>query len=101
MDREPGGLQSMGLQRVGYDWATNTFTFLIISFAHSGIAFPLNLDIPQGMQSVRGVTEHLSFCPFSIGVILAVCATWGFNFLCYEFPKSIMFFDGFATVEKF
>ena len=23
---EPGGLQSMGLQRVGYDWATNTFT---------------------------------------------------------------------------
>ena len=23
----PGGLQSMGLQRVGHDWATNTFTF--------------------------------------------------------------------------
>ena len=23
---EPGGLQSMGLQRVGYDWATNTHT---------------------------------------------------------------------------
>ena len=23
---EPGRLQSMGLQRVGYDWATNTFT---------------------------------------------------------------------------
>ena len=23
-DREPGGLQSMGLQRVGHDWATNT-----------------------------------------------------------------------------
>ena len=22
---EPGGLQSMGLQRVRYDWATNTF----------------------------------------------------------------------------
>ena len=25
---EPGGLQSMGLQRVGHDWATNTSTFL-------------------------------------------------------------------------
>ena len=25
--REPGGLQSMGLQRVGHDWVTNTFTF--------------------------------------------------------------------------
>ena len=24
---EPGGLQSMGSQRVGHDWATNTFTF--------------------------------------------------------------------------
>ena len=24
---EPGGLQSVGLQRVGYDRATNTFTF--------------------------------------------------------------------------
>ena len=24
---EPGGLQSMGLQRVGHDWASNIFTF--------------------------------------------------------------------------
>ena len=27
---EPGGLQSMGLQRVGHDWITNTFTGDII-----------------------------------------------------------------------
>ena len=27
---EPGGLQSMGLQRVGHDWATNTFTLFKI-----------------------------------------------------------------------
>ena len=26
MDREPGGLQSMGLQRVGHDGVTNTHT---------------------------------------------------------------------------
>ena len=25
---EPGGLQSMGSQRVGYDWATNTLKIL-------------------------------------------------------------------------
>ena len=25
---EPGGLQSMGSQRIGHDWATNTFTSL-------------------------------------------------------------------------
>ena len=24
---EPGGLQSMELQRVGHNWVTNTFTF--------------------------------------------------------------------------
>ena len=28
---EPDGLQSMGLQRVGHDWATNTFTFSCIT----------------------------------------------------------------------
>ena len=27
---KPGGLQSMGLQRVKHDWATNTFTFFCI-----------------------------------------------------------------------
>ena len=27
---EPGGLQSMGLQRVGHGWATNTFTFSLL-----------------------------------------------------------------------
>ena len=26
---EPGGLQSMGLQRVGHDWVTNVFTFSV------------------------------------------------------------------------
>ena len=25
--KEPAGLQFMGLQRVGHDWMTNTFTF--------------------------------------------------------------------------
>ena len=28
---EPGGLQSMGLQRVGHDWATNTHTYTVLS----------------------------------------------------------------------
>ena len=32
---EPGRLQSMGLQRVRNDWATNTFTFLLFYFLNS------------------------------------------------------------------
>ena len=35
---KPGGLQSMGLQRVGHDWATNIFTFHFHS--HTGVMFP-------------------------------------------------------------
>ena len=38
---EHGGLQSMGLQRVGHDWVTNTFTFqpeLLLTWTHS---FPM------------------------------------------------------------
>ena len=37
MEEEPGGIQSMGLQRVGHDWAPNTFTFsqcIIYLFIH-------------------------------------------------------------------
>ena len=29
---EPGGLQSVGSQRVGHAWATNTFTLLVLNF---------------------------------------------------------------------
>ena len=31
--KEPGGLQFMGLQRVGHDWATNTFTLLFLLYS--------------------------------------------------------------------
>ena len=37
---EPGRLQSMGLQRVGRDWATNTLTFFFIRFSSTKL-FPL------------------------------------------------------------
>ena len=41
---EPGGLQSMGSQRVGHDWKTNTFTFSFFWMSHrkdTKEAFPL------------------------------------------------------------
>ena len=34
MDRGPGGLQSMGSQRVGHDWVTNTFTIINIKYPY-------------------------------------------------------------------
>ena len=36
---EPGRLQSMGLQRVGHDWATNTYTQPVIQFSLIGNVF--------------------------------------------------------------
>ena len=38
---EPGGLQSMGLQRAGHDWATNTFVFIILLLTVSVMSFLL------------------------------------------------------------
>ena len=38
---EPGGLQSMGSQRVGHDWATNTYllTYLLTSCVAQGTQY--------------------------------------------------------------
>ena len=44
---EPGGLQSMALQRVGHDWATNTFTFSHITFLEHSYGCPRD-GTPRG-----------------------------------------------------
>ena len=51
---EPGRLQSLGSQRVGHDWATNTFTFIIESRTFSAISISLNLIL---------ASFQLSSCP--------------------------------------
>ena len=46
--KEPGGLQSMGLQRIGHNWATNTFHFYMSwesSWGNEDPKKPLNLCI--------------------------------------------------------
>ena len=40
---EPGRLQSMGLQRVGHDWVTNTFTFFSVNLSFQIIPLKKNL----------------------------------------------------------
>ena len=41
---EPGGLQSTGSQRVRHDWATNTFTFSVISTKINSILLQLSSE---------------------------------------------------------
>ena len=45
---EPGGLQSMGSQRIGHDWATTTFTFTCP-------------NIQDGLKRVDCFLHHLLF----------------------------------------
>ena len=44
---EPGGLQSMGSQKVGHDWAINTFTFWIVY-----VLFHFLFNLPEPASKV-------------------------------------------------
>ena len=94
---EPGGLQSMGLQRVRHDWATFTF-FLptcIWSFSFymliSVVSFTNN-GIPNNMLSqisLSGQLEHFigsNFCHFSPSHLL-FSLYWNFNSKSFDMSK--------------
>ena len=78
---EPGGLQSMGLQRVGHDWATSVcvcvcvcvcvywiryntvFCFGFLALRHVGLLRPqqgLNLRLPHWRQSLNHFAPGMS-----------------------------------------
>ena len=71
---EPGGLQSMGLQRVGHDWVTNTFTFMVslcltswrTAIVFSTVTSPLYILISKCMRAAISPTshQHLLFSDF-------------------------------------
>ena len=48
---EPGRLQSMGLQTIRHDWATNTFTFSDISDITIIVVIELLVGFPSGLDS--------------------------------------------------
>ena len=79
-----GGLPSMGLQRVGHDWATNPFTFFILLFIYV-LFFRVNLLL----RFVRGfVNQHkyynhlffLSLCKTCVCVHVQVCILYVYSF---------------------
>ena len=62
---EPGGLQSMGLQRVGYNWATNTFNTYIKHLPwNSSSVFRLLLFLPS-LSQCRFWPTCMAFCLMS------------------------------------
>ena len=84
---EPGGLQSLGLQRVQYDWAT-------LSFISSGVISPLfpsrilDIYLPGGLSF--GI---LSFCFFILFMGFLRQKYWSD---CHSLLQSIMFCQNIA-----
>ena len=79
-----GGLQSVGLQRVGHDWATNTFTFL-----HTSVhlcPFPLWLIYSLSLLEVLSTnvsTINIYFsclCVKHVCVHMHVCVLYVYSF---------------------
>ena len=75
---EPGGLQSMWLQRTGHDWETNTFTLSMEVYFHEGISVRIwgksrwnslaqntgvgSLSLFQGIFPAQGLNPGLLHC---------------------------------------
>ena len=56
---EHGGLQSLGLQRIGYDWTTNTFTFLLFNWVIFDLLnffmYSRRLESPLDSKEIKSV----------------------------------------------
>ena len=57
---EPGGLQSMGLQRVGHDWSNLTYTYYLLLLGGTVIK---NSPTNEKMQRDVGLTPELRRSP--------------------------------------
>ena len=58
---EPGGLQSMGSQRVGHDWATNTYLLTLLSIFHTSQSLlVLRWSQSPGRYMIRQVNFKVS-----------------------------------------
>ena len=57
---EPGGLQSMGSQRVGHAWVTNTYLLTYFSCGEQGLLFVANHGL---LTSLVSLVEHRLLAP--------------------------------------
>ena len=72
---EPGGLQSMGLQRVGHGWATNTFTFSLLL----GKKVMTNLDSVLKSWDITLLIKVFIVKAMIFPVVVYGCESWTIN----------------------
>ena len=76
---EPGGLQSMGLQRVRQDWATNTFTFIGWKIHHTHTKYKMKIwCMSIGVHTIKKLKNN-SKCREGCGspVVFYEAGCWG------------------------
>ena len=66
---EPDGLQSLGSQRVGHDWATNTFTFL-------------SMDHYKQTWSLLSIKDKCIIILFWLGLLFIIFIFWPHHAVC-------------------
>ena len=64
---EPGGLQSMGSQRVGHDWATNTYLTLTMRLRKCGMLQCMGSQrVGHDWATELGIQLHCFVCVYSV-----------------------------------
>ena len=108
---EPGGLQSMGSQTAGHDWATNTFTFHFLSFTYLKSYLILKSNhfsyFYSGLHKVRWHTI-IKVCEYSLVFQTAprMTGSWEYRIVKFKFclfseivkEKQIAFARGFTNL---
>ena len=94
---EPGGLQFMGLQRVGHNWVTNTFTSLFIALVDwpkktSGQFMSKNvlpMFLSRNFTVSRLTLKSVSHFEFILVYGVRVCSNFWFTGGCPAFPMPL------------
>ena len=79
---EPGGLQSMGSQRVGHNWVTNTFTFIVLP--HFGVILK-NLDLWNNTFLSNSICQPIIYL-----LHVSFCFIWFSDFMVYKHIKTCL-----------
>ena len=82
---EPGGLQSMTSQRVGHDWATNTYLTLTMRLRKCGMLQPMGLQrVRHDWATELGIQLHSLVCGYSVSTTI-----WGSESLGFLFENQL------------
>ena len=84
---ESGGLQSMGLQRVGHNWATNSFTFMYMMYVCTSV---MRCNMHILLYIIDELINHFEIC------LLISCNTVSWSW-CWSQSYQLPFIFSLST----